>query len=76
MPTWKRLAACLVALVLGAAACSPETPTSATAAPAGPRLDGVGFGSGNFTGGGATTGSVAADSGSTTTQGVGFGSGN
>ena len=84
MRTTTRLtaAACLV-LVVTAGACADGLPTDAPLAPAGARLNGVGFGSGNITGGAPTvdpdgTGStMAVDTGSTAMRGgVGFGSGN
>jgi hypothetical protein len=84
------LAASVLLLAAGAAACTAESPTASATAPVGPRLEGgLGFGSGNvvasggvtFGSGNAVTGgndNVAADSGSTATYsgGLGFGSGN
>ena len=84
------LAASVLLLAAGAAACTAESPTASSTAPAGPRLDaglgfgsgnvvessGVTFGSGNVTGG--ENGNAAADSTASTAtrSGVGFGSGN
>ena len=79
------LAASVLLLPLGSAACTAESPTASATVPAGPRLDGgLGFGSGNVVeSGGSTFGSgnfvsdnansgnttVTADSGSTVTRG-------
>jgi hypothetical protein len=90
MRTLPRFTAAATALLLaaGSAACTAESPTASSTAPAGPRLDsGPGFGSGNVVASGGSTwgaGNVvmggkndkaAADSGSTATRGLGFGSG-
>ena len=76
MRTLRRLTITVAAslLALGSAACSAGSPTASATVPTGSRFEGgLGFGSGNYTGGTTTP----SDSGSTATRGGStFGSGN